>query len=74
MTNLLKCPKCAAEMREGYILEVADGNVRSAALWIGGKPERSFFFGTKLKDKEQHPIQSFRCVACGYLESYASAD
>jgi hypothetical protein len=60
-------------MREGYILEVGDGNTRSAAKWIGGVPERSFFFGTKIKDKEQHTIQSFRCNRCGYLESYAQS-
>jgi hypothetical protein len=58
-------------MREGYILEVGHANARSAAKWIAGVPERSFFLGTKVKGKEQHPIQSFRCAKCGFLESYA---
>ena len=66
-----RCPKCSAEMREGFILEIGDANARSASKWIAGSPQRSFFFGTKIKGKEQYPIQSLRCVACGYLESYA---
>jgi hypothetical protein len=58
-------------MTEGYILEIGDANARSAAKWIAGAPERSIFFGTKIKGKEQYPIKSFRCANCGYLESYA---
>jgi hypothetical protein len=39
--------------------------------WAEGQPERSFWTGVKVKDKERHPVSTFRCPACGYLESYA---
>jgi hypothetical protein len=41
------------------------------ARWVAGKPEKSRWTGTKLKGKEHHLIHSFRCIRCGYLESYA---
>jgi len=74
MPSQLKCPKCACDMEQGYVLEIGDGNFRSAARWIAGPPERSMLFGTKVKDREQHAIQSFRCTRCGYLESYAPGE
>ena len=71
MPNELKCLKCTADMKRGYVLEYGDGNVGSASKWIAGPPEKSFLFGVNVKDREQYPIESFRCVRCGYLESYA---
>lgn len=71
MPNELKCLKCAADMKQGYVLEFGDGNVRSESKWIAGPPEKSFFSGVNVADREQYPIESFRCVRCGYLESYA---
>jgi Domain of unknown function (DUF6487) len=71
MTADSQCPKCKGTMMQGYILEL--GDMLSATMWIEGRPEKSFFFGTKLRGREQHPIQSFRCAICGFLESYAVA-
>ena len=56
-------------MEEGFILEH-----RMAMRWIAGKPENSFFgdlLKTKVKGREHRHIESYRCVQCGYLESYA---
>jgi hypothetical protein len=62
-----KCPKCGAEMREGFTLEH-----RMAVRWIAGKPETSIF---ELKaNKEQRSIETYRCIGCGYLESYARTE
>jgi len=58
-------------MQQGFILDATHG-ARLVARWVAGKPESSFWTGTKVEGREQHFIQSFRCVACGYLESYAS--
>jgi predicted nucleic-acid-binding Zn-ribbon protein len=71
MPNELKCLKCAADMKQGYVLEYGDANLRTETMWIAGPPERSFFRGIIVTDREQYPIESFRCVRCGYLESYA---
>lgn len=71
MPNELRCLKCAADMKQGYVLEIGDGNVGSASTWIAGPPEKSFFSGVKVAGSDQYPIETFRCVRCGYLESYA---
>jgi hypothetical protein len=58
-------------MVRGYVLELGDGNVRSAASWISGAPEKSYLFGTSIKNKQKLQIESFRCEECSYLEFYA---
>ena len=39
---------------------------------FAGFPKPSFWTGTKINDKEKHPIQSYRCTHCGYLESHTT--
>lgn len=70
MSTANKCPKCDSEMQEGFILDESHG-YHLTSSWVAGKPERSFWTGTKIHGKEKHPIQSFRCNQCGYLELYA---
>jgi hypothetical protein len=65
-----QCSKCNSDMEEGFLLEKGDG-VLSSANWIAGKPEKSFFSGVKVKGKVIYDIKTFRCIACGYLDSYA---
>jgi len=57
-------------MQEGFILEAIHA-VNVPSRWVAGAPERSFLFGTKADGKEQHPIRSFRCASCEFLESFA---
>ena len=64
------CPKCGAPMEEGFILDNAHGT-RVQSEWIEGLPERTRWTGLKLKGKEHLPVTTFRCLQCGYLESYA---
>jgi hypothetical protein len=55
----------------GFILEMTEAG-RQVSSWVNGPPETTTWsFGVKIKDKEQYPVQSFRCSKCGYLESYA---
>ena len=61
-----RCPKCGAEMEQGFILEH-----RKAVCWIAGRPEPSFL-GDIHSIGEQRHIESYRCLGCGYLESYAT--
>ena len=70
MSTPIKCPKCGATMQEGFILDTTYGG-QLVSRWVAGKPEPSFWTGTKISDKDQHKIQSYRCTGCGYLESYA---
>ena len=68
------CPKCQGPMQEGFIRDLMHGNGHAVSRWIAGSPVPSFWTGTKINDKEQHPIQSYRCTSCGYLESYATGE
>lgn len=62
------CPKCQGSMAVGFILDNSD-NRRKVANWVEGQPVRSFWRGVKVGTK--HEIQTWRCVRCGFLESYA---
>ncbi len=55
-------------MEEGFTLDYGYGK-KYAASWVAGKPEEGFF-GTKVWGREHHPIHSFCCRKCGYLEAY----
>ena len=74
MSEQLACPKCRNEMQEGFILEYATNASASASRWVEGAPVKALLFGVRTAHKEQHPIQSFRCQSCGYLESYAKGE
>lgn len=64
------CPKCNTAMEPGFVLDQSYAtNVQST--WVGGTAERSIWTGVKLKGHQRLPITTFRCPACGYLESYA---
>ncbi len=58
-------------MVEGFIADYTYGEVRSSD-WVKGEPVKSFWTGTKIKDKSQYKVETYRCENCGYLESYAT--
>jgi hypothetical protein len=66
----IRCPKCNGEMVQGFILEYKGPN-RLVSTWIEGAPEKSFWQGTKVPAEKCVPVGTFRCSACGFLESYA---
>ena len=68
---MLTCPKCKAEMKEGFALDRSHYGTPTVETWMEGKPEPSFWSGLKTKGKEQYAVTTYRCVQCGYLESYA---
>ncbi len=63
------CPKCEGEMQRGFIPDYAYLHLRPSG-WVGGSPRRSFWYGIKVP-RGAIPIVTFRCMRCGYLESYA---
>ncbi len=66
------CPKCAATMEPGFIIDKGlPGGSVSAPEWADGIPEPSFWSGLSLRGHERVPVTTYRCPACGYLESYA---
>ena len=59
-------------MEAGITLDAGHGGELRVQQWVGGPPERSFWFGLKTKGKESFSVRTFRCTRCGYLESYAT--
>jgi hypothetical protein len=65
------CHKCSGPMEEGFTLDHGfDQNLQAA--WIEGTPRRSIWTGLEVPRSIQHPITTYRCTRCGYLESYAT--
>jgi len=64
-----ECPKCHAPMEAGFTIE-RDQGAAAPARWADGPPTAGWF-GVKMKGKKQWPIETYRCVKCGFLESYA---
>jgi len=69
-TDAPDCPKCGTPMEPGFVLDQTYGGIAQSA-WVDGLPERSFWTGVKLKGHHRLPVTTYRCPACGYLESYA---
>ena len=46
----------------------------SQSQWAEGPPVRSMWTGIKLEKGAKHPVTTYRCPRCGYLESYAILD
>jgi predicted Zn-ribbon and HTH transcriptional regulator len=65
-----RCPKCNGEMVQGFLFEI-DGPTRKVSTWVEGEPEKSWFVSTKVPKEKCVPVGTFRCSACGFLESYA---
>ena len=57
-------------MEEGFVLDQTYG-ANLQAQWIEGSPTPSFWTGVKMSGRERHPVTTFRCGRCGYLESFA---
>jgi hypothetical protein len=77
MANIqMTCPKCQGAMETGFILDYTYAG-RMVSSWIEGEPESATLFGrkvpglAKMKGRRIIEAATYRCTACGYLESYA---
>lgn len=66
-----KCPDCAGEMVEGFILDMTYGG-QLVPRWFEGRPEESLWVGVKAKGKDCRSVETYRCLKCGLLRSYAN--
>ena len=62
------CPRCGGQMEPGIMLDHAYLMYRQAE-WAKGEPQRSIWFG--VRSFPTLKVDTYRCKACGYLESYA---
>ena len=65
------CARCQGAMTEGFVPYQKHNGANAVPGWYEGPPEKSFWFGLKLRGRRPLPIQTFRCSRCGHLESYA---
>jgi hypothetical protein len=56
-------------MAKGYIVET-DGGALFTVKWAEGEPKKAAF-ASSLKRTPMREMQTWRCVSCGFLESYA---
>lgn len=66
-----KCLRCGTEMEEGFVPGERN-RVVLATIWVAGRPEPSFWTGTKITGKEQRGVTAYRCPSCGWLDLYAT--
>ncbi len=64
-----KCGKCGGDMQEGYVPDAGRSGY-DTAIWVAGRPEFGLFGDAKISDKETYAVRTFRCIKCGFLESY----
>jgi hypothetical protein len=63
------CPKCQGKMDVGVVPDETF-NRTLPSTWYEGVPTKGFF-GLKVRGNKSFEIMTYRCTACGYLESYA---
>ena len=67
-----KCPKCAGAMEPGMVVDRGFYNIAMQPQWQKGGVEFSLKTGLKTSSGPTHRVDSWRCKACGFLESYAN--
>lgn len=67
------CPKCAGNMEIGFIADYKHGGIGTSD-WVAGEAEKSIWTGIKVRKKKQYLVNTFRCINCGFLESYATEE
>ena len=58
-------------MAVGYLVDHGHANRRVVSGWVEGEPEKTSFFNLNMDDRLYLEVRTFRCVQCGFLESYA---
>jgi len=66
-----KCVRCDKPMVEGYLAGPWMSQPRQIQTWVKGRPMTPADFSIKGKGAKPLVITSWRCAACGLLESYA---
>jgi hypothetical protein len=70
MDKQLHCMKCGTEMTKGFVHEVP-AHGPSVSTWVEGAVEKSLWTGVKYVKRQRMPVETYCCLTCGYIESYA---
>lgn len=74
MSISIECTKCRGMMERGFLLDNSDYDIKQVGRWVAGEPEKKSEWlggGVKIKERKVLAVSTYRCTACGYLESYA---
>lgn len=70
MSDLVRnCSECSAPMERGFIMDKSYG-ATLISRWVQGAPEKGWQ-GAKTKNRDCREVETWRCVRCGLLKSYA---
>lgn len=64
------CLRCSGKMEQGFLVDYKDTITYGRGAWAKGPKKKSFWEGFG-EPKNPREIVTYRCTACGYLESYA---
>ena len=64
-----ECSKCGDAMEEGFLPDFTHARILQQG-WAKGIP-RDGFLGIKARRSDLIAVSTYRCVVCGYLESFA---
>lgn len=71
MPNALpQCLRCGSDMQQGYVADRAAGGY-NPPKWFAGNLATGFLGGIAKAASKPLLVRTYRCVRCGYLESYA---
>lgn len=76
LKSKLSCLRCQGTMETGFTVDNSYGT-RLVGSWMAGEPVFGTIFGktllslARMKDRTAVNTTTYRCKACGYLESYA---
>jgi hypothetical protein len=62
---IMTCLKCNGELEVGFVARPR------VVEWIEDVLHKSTLLGVKVREGKQLRIRTFRCIDCGFLESYA---
>jgi len=72
--STLECLRCKSAMETGFIVDHGHANASQEQEWVEGEVVKSFWRGVHTHNREKAKVVTYRCVRCGYLESYAKSE
>ena len=70
MALSLKCSKCNGEMQEGVVVDLGYAGVLQS-MWVEDQAASGGSTGTVDNHKQKIKTSTYRCLGCGFLDSYA---
>ena len=70
MAPSLRCSKCTGEMQEGLVVDLGYAGVLRS-MWVEDQAASSGSPGTVDNHKRKVKTITYRCLSCGFLDSYA---